>query len=182
MIAIGMKLQATLAVDDVDGVRFRCQPLLDTVSQQTTRLDSVVRTLNDGELTELIPSLNRYLENAEGLVGLIRDFQDAFERNQNAWTDVEEQHNRNLVAEAIDDFFDSRVELGRAFTDVDISSDTDQGLFEDIVYESNVLESDVKDVKDEIDKRNQYGCGCACYYPEYCYCPKYCGPCQLGPI
>ena len=188
MIAIGMKLQATLAVDDFMPdfdfdlpPPFTCQPLLDTVSQQTTRLDSVVRTLNDGELTELIPSLNRYLENAEGLVERIRDFHDAFERNRAHWTYGEEQHNQNLVAEAIDDFFYSRVELGRAFTDVDTSSDT-QGLFPDIVYESNVLESDVKDVKDEIDKRNQYGCGCACYYPEYCYCPKYCGPCQLGPI
>ena len=111
MIAIGMKLQATLAVDDFmpdfdfDLPPFTCQPLLDTVSQQTTRLDSVVRTLNDGELTELIPSLNRYLENAEGLVERIRDFHDAFERNQAHWTYGEEQHNQNLVAEAIDDFF-----------------------------------------------------------------------------
>ena len=193
MIAIGMKLQATLAVDDFmpdfdfDLPPFTCKPLLDTVSQQTTSLDFVVRNLNDGELTELIPSLNRYLENAEGLVGIIRDFQDAFERNPKAWTDVEEQQNQNLVAEAMDDFFDSRVELGRAFTDVDTSSDT-QGLFGDIVIESNVLESDVKDVKDKIDVRNRVGCGCGegGYEPDApiipgLECPKFCGPCQAFP-
>ena len=190
MIAIVMKLQATLAVDDVDGVPFYCKPLLDKVQQQTTRLDGIVANLPiDEELnpfrTELIPSLNEYLASAERLAELIIEFHDAFERNQNAWTDVEEQQNQNLVDAAIDDFDDAVDQLTRAFTDVKVTSDT-QELFRDIVYESNVLESDVDDVVDAID---DYECQCEkkCVRNEDCesdcecvdiyVCDAFCGPC-----
>ena len=186
MIAIGMKLQATLAVDDVGGVPFYCKPLLDKVTQQTTSLDSIVRTLTiDGEMTELEPSLNRYLASAHGLVDQIIKFHDAFERDQKNWDDRSESHRQDLVDDAIYDFYDARDQLGVAFRDVEVTSDT-QELFGNIVFQSNVLEGDVNDVVDAIDDyacpcekkcvRNedcQYNCECVDIY----VCDAFCGPC-----